>query len=124
MRLQTAVDALGDDSSPEAKMLRDAFEKVQQEATTTLVGVRLCWFPICRESEEQVVQSRRSVAESTRRTRQVGAGVEGWRTAIGGSSSGGFPTAHTPGGLSRGRSLENGAVHRRPSLGAEMVHQT
>ena len=46
--------------------------------------------PICRESEEQVVQSRRSVAESTRRTSQVGAGVAGWRTAIGGVSSGGF----------------------------------
>ena len=48
VRLQTALDALGDDNSPEAKMLRDALKKAQQEAT-------MC--PICRESEEQVVQS-------------------------------------------------------------------
>ena len=36
VRLQTAVDALGDDNSPEAKMLRDALKKAQQEATTVL----------------------------------------------------------------------------------------
>ena len=41
MRLQTAVDALGDDNSPEAKMLRDALKKAQQEATMAPVGVRL-----------------------------------------------------------------------------------
>ena len=41
MRLQTAVDALGDDNSPEAKMLRDALKKAQMEATLALVGVRL-----------------------------------------------------------------------------------
>ena len=41
VRLQTAVDALGDDNSPKAKMLRDALKKAQQEATMTLVGVRL-----------------------------------------------------------------------------------
>ena len=72
------------------------------------VGVRFdTCAPICRESEEQVVQSRRSVAECTRRTSQVGAGVAGWRTAIGGVSSGGFRAAHTTGGWSIGRSLEN-----------------
>ena len=41
VRLQTAVDALGDDNSPEAKMLRDALKKAQQEATLAPVGVRL-----------------------------------------------------------------------------------
>ena len=41
VRLQTAVDALGDDNSPEPKMLRDALKKAQQEATTAPVGVRL-----------------------------------------------------------------------------------
>ena len=41
LRLQTAVNALGDDDSPEAKMLRDALKKAQQEVTTAPVGVRL-----------------------------------------------------------------------------------
>ena len=35
------VDALGDDSSPEAKMLWDALKKVQEDATLAPVGVRL-----------------------------------------------------------------------------------
>ena len=60
-----------------------------------------------RESQEQVVQSRRSVAESSRRASQVGAIVEGWRTAIGGASSGGFRAGpRTPGDWRRGRSRE------------------
>ena len=41
VRLQSAVDALGDDNSSEAKMLRDALKKAQQEATSAPVGVRL-----------------------------------------------------------------------------------
>ena len=41
MRLQSAVDALGDDNSSEAKMLRDTLKKAQQEATSAPVGVRL-----------------------------------------------------------------------------------
>ena len=41
VRLQTAVNALGDDNSPEAKMLRDTLKKAQQEATAAPVGVRL-----------------------------------------------------------------------------------
>ena len=41
VRLQSAVDALADDNSSEAKMLRDALKKAQQEATSAPVGVRL-----------------------------------------------------------------------------------
>ena len=48
-------------------------------------------------------------SKSTRRTSQVGAGVEEWRTEIGGASSGGVRTAHTTAG-GRGRNLANAEV--------------
>ena len=50
MRLQTAVDALGDDNSPEATMLRDALKKAQQDATKVPVGVR---FDACAQFVER-----------------------------------------------------------------------
>ena len=54
MHLQTAVDALGDNNSPEAKMLRDALKKAQQEATMVPVGVRL---DACVQFVERASQS-------------------------------------------------------------------
>ena len=40
LRLQTALNALGDDNNPEAKVLCDALKKAQQEVTTAPVGVQ------------------------------------------------------------------------------------
>ena len=82
MRLQTAVDTLGDDNSPEAKMLRDALKKAQQEATMAPVGVRL---DACAQFVERARNRLSRADEALRKAqdeREVGVGVEGWRTAL------------------------------------------
>ena len=66
VRLQSAVDASGDDNNSEAKMLRDALTKAQQEATSAPVDVRLVACAQFVESQDQVVQSRRCGKLKTR----------------------------------------------------------
>ena len=78
MRLQSAVDAVGDDNSSEAKMLRDVLKKAQQEATS---APNLSREPGTGCPKPTKRCGKLKTSEPT---------LEGWRTAIGGASSGGF----------------------------------
>ena len=106
--LQTAVNALGDDDSPEAKMLRDALKKAQQEVTTAPVGVRL---DACAQFMERAKNRLLKADEALRKAQRckLEQELKGGRAEVGGASSRGFRAgARTT--SSRGRSFESEEV--------------